>query len=195
MTTHRDDTTGLTGDGRYPTEQDRTSPVDQLQPESAAEPSAMRTQPMAREDYPEMAEPRSDVADPVNTTRPTTEDPFAATPPGTPEAAPAEAIPSSEPHREQAQAPEPESLFAMDDLSGLRSRWDDVQAGFVDDPRQCVQKADGLVSDVVDQLTDGFAHARAQLEEQWARGEEVSTEDLRLALTRYREFFQRLLAV
>jgi hypothetical protein len=87
------------------------------------------------------------------------------------------------------------SLFAENELSGLRSRWDDVQSGFVDDPKECVHKADGLVSDVVDQLTTGFSEARSRLEAQWARGEEASTEDLRLALKRYREFFERLLAV
>jgi hypothetical protein len=86
-------------------------------------------------------------------------------------------------------------LFAADELAGLRARWDNVQAGFVDDPRECVHKADSLVSDVVDQLTSGFSAARARLEEQWARGEQASTEDLRVALTQYREFFQRLLAV
>jgi hypothetical protein len=88
-----------------------------------------------------------------------------------------------------------QSLFAEGELSGLRSRWDDVQSGFVDDPNDCVQKADGLVSDVVDQLTTGFSEVRSRLEAQWSRGEEASTEDLRLALKRYREFFQRLLAV
>jgi hypothetical protein len=70
-----------------------------------------------------------------------------------------------------------------------------VQAAFVDDPRDCVQKADVLVSDVVDRLTAGFSQARSQLEEQWSRGEQVSTEDLRIALQRYRDFFERLLAV
>ena len=88
-----------------------------------------------------------------------------------------------------------ESLFGGIDLSGLRTRWDDVQAAFVDDPRECVQKADRLVSDVVEQVTTGFADARSRLEEQWSRGQEASTEDLRQALKRYREFFQRLLAV
>jgi hypothetical protein len=87
------------------------------------------------------------------------------------------------------------ALFADDQLAGLTARWDNVQAGFVDDPRDCVQKADGLVSDVVKQLTAGFSDARTRLEEQWARGEEASTEDLRVALKKYREFFQRLLAV
>jgi hypothetical protein len=87
------------------------------------------------------------------------------------------------------------SLFGATELSGFRSRWDEVQASFVDDPRQCVQKADALVSEVVDQLTAGFSEARSRMEAQWERGEEASTEDLRLALKRYREFFQRLLAV
>ena len=88
-----------------------------------------------------------------------------------------------------------DDLFADDEMVGLRARWDSVQASFVDDPKECVQKADGLVSDVVDQLTSSFTHARSRLEEQWARGEEASTEDLRIALKRYREFFDRLLAV
>ena len=87
------------------------------------------------------------------------------------------------------------SLFADNDLSNLRSRWDDVQAGFVDDPKDCVQKADALVADVVQELTTGFSDARSRLEAQWARGEDASTEDLRQALKRYREFFDRLLAV
>ena len=87
------------------------------------------------------------------------------------------------------------ALFAENELSGLRSRWDEVQSGFVDDPKECVHKADGLVSEVVEQLTNGFSEARSRLEAQWARGEEASTEDLRLALKRYRDFFQRLLSV
>lgn len=85
-------------------------------------------------------------------------------------------------------------LFADGTLSGLRSRWDDVQAAFVDDPKECVQKADALVGQVVEQLTTGFAETRARLEAQWSRGESASTEDLRVALKRYRDFFQRLLS-
>lgn len=96
---------------------------------------------------------------------------------------------------ETSTASADQDLFANDELAGLRARWDNVQAGFVDDPKECVQKADGLVSDLVEQLTAGFSHARSRLEEQWARGEEASTEDLRIALKRYREFFERLLAV
>jgi hypothetical protein len=86
-------------------------------------------------------------------------------------------------------------LFADSELTAMRSRWVEVQSAFVDDPRDCVQKADSLVADVVDKLTTSFSGARAHLEEQWSRGEEASTEDLRIALKRYREFFERLLAV
>ena len=86
-------------------------------------------------------------------------------------------------------------LFADDELADLRERWAGVQAAFVDDPKDCVQKADGLVSDLVEQLTHGFSDARSRLEEQWSRGEEASTEDLRLALMHYRAFFERLLSV
>jgi hypothetical protein len=91
--------------------------------------------------------------------------------------------------------PTDQTLFADGELSDLRSRWTEVQSQFVDDPRDCVQKADGLVSDVVERLTAGFAQARSGLEEQWSRGEQASTEDLRIALQRYRDFFERLLAV
>jgi hypothetical protein len=88
-----------------------------------------------------------------------------------------------------------EMLFAGDDVADLRARWAGVQAAFVDNPKECVQKADHLVSDLVEQLTAGFAQARSRLEEQWSRGQEASTEDLRMALMHYREFFDRLLAV
>ena len=87
------------------------------------------------------------------------------------------------------------SLFGDTDLEGFRGQWDSVQAGFVDDPKRCVEQADHLVSAVVEQLSSGFADARSRLEQQWSRGEDASTEDLRVALKRYREFFDRLLAV
>lgn len=110
--------------------------------------------------------------------------PAAETAPASPELAGAE-----------REAPTADTLFADDELAELRARWAGVQAAFVDDPKECVQKADVLVSDLVEQLTNGFARARSRLEEQWAQGQEASTEDLRLALMRYREFFERLLAV
>jgi hypothetical protein len=88
-----------------------------------------------------------------------------------------------------------ESLFADDQLSGFRSRWNEIQVGFVDDPQHAVEQADALVSDLVEQLTAGFSEARSRLEDQWTQGEEASTEDLRIALTRYRAFFNRLLEI
>jgi hypothetical protein len=86
-----------------------------------------------------------------------------------------------------------QELFRDDELQSFRSRWDEVQGRFVDEPRESVQKADDLVSDLVDRLTSGFAETRSGLEDQWNKGEEASTEDLRVALTRYRAFFYRLL--
>ncbi len=94
-----------------------------------------------------------------------------------------------------AESPTEKDLFADDELAGLRARWDSVQAAFVDDPKECVHKADALVSDLVEQLTKSFAETRSRLEGHWARGEDASTEDLRLALKRYRDFFDRLLSV
>ncbi|HEY6958175.1 MAG TPA: hypothetical protein VI814_05080 [Candidatus Limnocylindria bacterium] len=86
-------------------------------------------------------------------------------------------------------------LFASDRAAELRSRWSEVQARFVDDPRAAVKEADGLVDDVIQQLAKQFADERARLEGQWGRDEKVSTEDLRVALQRYREFFERLLSM
>jgi hypothetical protein len=100
-----------------------------------------------------------------------------------------------ETRRDEEQDGQDEALFADDEAQGLRSRWEDVQRGFVDEPREAVKKADDLVSDLVERLTKGFAETRSGLEEQWNKGEEASTEDLRVALTRYRAFFQRLLKV
>jgi hypothetical protein len=87
------------------------------------------------------------------------------------------------------------SLFPADQSSGYRSRWQEIQTGFVDEPRAAVQEADNLVAEVMRQLARTFADERRQLEAQWSEGEEISTEDLRLALRRYRSFFDRLLSV
>ena len=86
-------------------------------------------------------------------------------------------------------------LLANDVVSQLRNQWTDIQAGFVDEPRRAVERADGLVADAIKRLAETFANERAQLEGQWDRGGDVSTEDLRQALQRYRSFFSRLLSV
>jgi hypothetical protein len=85
-------------------------------------------------------------------------------------------------------------LLPEDQGSEFQGRWESIQTTFVDDPRSAVENADSLVADLMQQLANGFAHEREKLEGQWSRGEDVSTEDLRVVLQRYRSFFQRLLA-
>jgi hypothetical protein len=89
---------------------------------------------------------------------------------------------------------EPNPLFPDDELHNFRARWDQVQTSFVDEPRQAVEQADSLVANVVKRIAEQFSAERATLEQQWAQGDNVSTEDLRQALRRYRSFFDRLLA-
>jgi len=86
-------------------------------------------------------------------------------------------------------------LFHDDEGRGFRARWEGIQTDFVDEPRKAVEQADALVSETMKRLTDVFADERATLEKHWGRGENVSTEDLRIALKRYRSFFERLLLV
>jgi CHAD domain-containing protein len=87
------------------------------------------------------------------------------------------------------------SLFPEADASGYRARWQEIQADFVDDPRHAVERADELVGELMSQLTESFARERAALEGRWDGGDEASTEDLRVALRRYRSFFGRLLSL
>lgn len=85
--------------------------------------------------------------------------------------------------------------FLPDDrMSSLRQRWNDVQAGFVDDPRTAVQNAQTLVAEIVTELTETFTRERTNLESQWSGGGDADTEALRIALQRYRSFFNRLLS-
>jgi hypothetical protein len=89
---------------------------------------------------------------------------------------------------------EREQLFVGDDAERFRSRWQEVQAGFVDEPRTAVQDADSLVAELMERLARTFADERSKLESQWDSGDDASTEDLRVALQRYRSFFERLLS-
>jgi hypothetical protein len=87
-----------------------------------------------------------------------------------------------------------EPLLPTDEIDDLDERWTRIQSDFVDEPREAVQSADALVAELMQRLATMFADEREKLEGQWSRGDEVSTEDLRVALQRYRSFFQRLLA-
>ncbi len=77
----------------------------------------------------------------------------------------------------------------------LRGAWQSIQADFVDDPRDAVARADELVDRCMRQLSEAFTRERGNLEGSWSRGEDVSTEDLRMTLQRYRAFFQRFLSM
>ena len=86
-------------------------------------------------------------------------------------------------------------LFKDDEASQFRSRWTDIQAAFVDSPRSAVEHADSLVAETMKRLAEVFSDERGRLEANWDRGDNVTTEDLRVALHRYRAFFDRLLNV
>src|ERR1700733_6907750 len=93
-------------------------------------------------------------------------------------------------------APEPNlPLFAQNDAQDFRSRWEKIQIGFVDEPRKAVEQADELVASAIKRLAEVFAAERTKLESEWDKTDNVSTEELRVALRRYRSFFDRLLSV
>jgi hypothetical protein len=87
-----------------------------------------------------------------------------------------------------------EPLLPEDQTERFTTRWQEIQASFVDQPRDSVEQADALVADLMRRLAASFSTERERLEAQWDRGDDVSTEDLRVALTRYRSFFDRLLS-
>jgi hypothetical protein len=94
---------------------------------------------------------------------------------------------------DKTAASKPTPLFSESEMGEFRSRWSNIQTGFVDEPRRTVEDADKLVASVMQRLAEGFANERSGLEKQWDQGDNVSTEDLRVALQRYRSFFDRLL--
>jgi hypothetical protein len=89
----------------------------------------------------------------------------------------------------------PAPLLDGTQLEATMRRWKDIQSAFVDEPQQAVQDADALVADLMQGLAQVFSAERRHLEAQWSRGDQASTEDLRVSLQRYRSFFQRLLSV
>jgi hypothetical protein len=97
--------------------------------------------------------------------------------------------------RTAGQAEDSTPLFPTGEMDSLRTRWKEIQTAFVDEPRKAVEQADGLVASAMKRLAEVFAEERSKLEGQWDRGGNVSTEDLRLALQRYRTFFHRLLSI
>lgn len=103
---------------------------------------------------------------------------------------------TSPPMTNKNGAPESnEPLFASNGTQDFRSRWEKIQIGFVDEPRKAVEQADELVASAIKRLAEMFAGERQKLEAEWDKNDNVSTEDLRVALRRYRSFFDRLLSV
>jgi len=103
-------------------------------------------------------------------------------------------VPSREAARESHET-ERGPLFSPEEAANFRSKWDTIQVSFVDEPRRSVEGADSLVAATMKRLAEQFAAERSTLEGQWQRGSDVSTEDLRIALRRYRSFFGRLLSI
>jgi hypothetical protein len=94
-----------------------------------------------------------------------------------------------------AGAPRPEHEVEQPVAKDFRSRWNEIQVAFVDEPRDAVGRADQLVAETIQKLSESFTAERQKLEGEWDRGANDSTEALRLALQRYRSFFNRLLSV
>jgi hypothetical protein len=88
-----------------------------------------------------------------------------------------------------------EPLLPGEQSDRFERQWNEIQGSFVDEPRQAVERADTLVAELMQELASGFSETRSRLEAQWDNDDgDVSTEDLRVALTRYRSFFNRLLS-
>ena len=104
----------------------------------------------------------------------------------------ASAVATPEPAAPAAVAGAPEALLGSLDAEGARNRFLDIQAGFVDEPRQAVEEAGGFVDELVQRVTDALQAQRSQLQ---AAGDDASTEDLRLTLRAYRQFVDRLLGL
>ena len=111
-------------------------------------------------------------------------------------------IPKEQEETQEEEQAEPEQrgegtlepLLPPEDSERYQQRWNDLQSRFVDEPRGTVKEADGLVAELMQELATSFSDTRSSLEDQWTRGDDVSTEDLRVALQRYRSFFERLLS-
>jgi hypothetical protein len=97
--------------------------------------------------------------------------------------------------RPAAENAERTMLFRDEESGQFRTRWTDIQGAFVDSPRSAVERADALVAETMKRMAEMFAEERHKLEAQWDRGDNVTTEDLRVALQRYRAFFDRLLNI
>ena len=131
-------------------------------------------------------DPREPSAQPEGSDRLTTKDMAGAA---------ARRAPEQAPHQDRGANEANTALFDPGETEEFRGRWNSIQVQFVDEPRRSVEQADELVAHTMKRLAEMFAREREGLEQEWDRGDNVSTEDLRIALQRYRSFFDRLLSV
>jgi hypothetical protein len=130
-----------------------------------------------------VADPPAEAAAPVATDQPAD----AAQPADADQPADAAPVPGG-----PATAEAPEALLGSLDTAGIRNRFLDIQAGFIDEPRQAVEEAGRFVDDLVRQVADALQRQRGQLA---GAADDASTEDLRLTLRAYRQFVDRLLGL
>jgi hypothetical protein len=177
--------------------QDEPAPARREGTDSPARDTRSEPERVAREGDYGNAPSQSAVGDTNASPSPTAATPAGATSPTGADAtasqaqdAPAAASPAGPSDASTNGAP----LLSEELSTTFQRRWEQVQTRFVDEPRGAVEDADSLVANLMQQLAEGFAQERERLEAQWGRGEDISTEDLRVALQRYRSFFQRLLS-
>ena len=193
-----EEATRLSADNEpQPPADERTAADEQTPPradEQAAPPAEARTWGSARDQAVEAGQPdpglgtESGAAGLEAEDRPTKSTQAAAQDPDT------EAAPLSSTGAADSASNAGGSLLPAEMDATFQQRWKEIQTRFVDEPRGAVEDADSLVANLMQQLAEGFAKERERLEAQWGRGEDISTEDLRVALQRYRTFFQRLLS-
>src|SRR5581483_404961 len=80
---------------------------------------------------------------------------------------------------------------AADAAASMSTRWHQIQAMFVDDPRACAESAAGLIDESVQALVASVREQQDSLLASW-RGEDAGTEELRAVVRRYRAFWTRL---
>jgi hypothetical protein len=97
-------------------------------------------------------------------------------------------------HKDTSEDERLQPLLSEDEGARFRQEWQEVQTDFVDAPQGSVKHADALVAELMQRLAQTFSEERQNLESQWSQGDDVSTEELRVALQRYRSFFERLLS-
>ncbi len=134
--------------------------------------------------------------DPAEQLPPTTES-HRPEPPDRPEPAPPPppATPAADQPAPSPQDVRPEEFFPPDRREQLKGTWLDIQSAFIDEPGRAVRNADGLVKEILGAVSQKFESARHGLEAEWNRGEQASTEALRIALQRHRALFDRLLSL